>query len=207
MNEEFLINYQVVVFLDTRPDSAYQREAFRNYMEKGGAWLGFHFSAFALTPSAYPQNWDWYHNDFLGSGEYAGNTWAPTSAFLRVEDRQHSVARRLPKVFEAAPNEWYKWENDLRKNPDIKVLISIDSTSFPLGTGPKQHEIWHEGYYPVVWTNRNYKMLYINMGHNIIDYANKTDTELSFTFDNKIQNKLVLDGLIWLGTKRKKQVD
>jgi hypothetical protein len=207
MNEEFLLNYQVVVFLDTRPDSAYQREAFRNYMEKGGAWLGFHFSAFALTPSAYPQNWDWYHNDFLGSGEYAGNTWAPTSAFLRVEDRQHSVARRLPKVFEAAPNEWYKWENDLRKNPDIKVLISIDSTSFPLGTGPKQHEIWHEGYYPVVWTNRNYKMLYINMGHNIIDYANKTDTELSFTFDNKIQNKLVLDGLIWLGTKRKKQVD
>jgi len=26
--------------------------------------------------------------------------------------------------------------------------------SFPLGTGPKPYEIWHSGYYPVVWTNK-----------------------------------------------------
>ena len=202
MNSEFLSQYQVVVFLDTRPDSALQREAFRHYMETGGAWMGFHFCAFALTPSAYPQNWDWYHIQFLGAGEYKGNTWSPTSAVLRVEDRKHPSVRRLPKVFTASPNEWYSWELDIRDNPDIKVLISIDSTSFPLGTGPKPHEIWHEGYYPVVWTNKNYKMLYINMGHNIINYENKTNEELSFTFDNKVQNKLILDGLIWLGTKK-----
>lgn len=199
MNSEFLSQYQVVVFLDTRPDSVYQREAFRQYIEKGGAWMGFHFCAFALTPSAYPQNWDWYHKEFLGAGQYKGNTWSPTTAELRVEDRKHPAVRRLPKLFTASPNEWYSWELDIRKNPDIKVLISIHSTSFPLGTGPKSHEIWHEGYYPVVWTNKNYRMLYINMGHNIIDYENKTNKELSFTFDNKIQNKLILDGLIWLG--------
>lgn len=44
---------------------------------------------------------------------------------------------------------------DLRQNPDIDILLSIDSTSFPLGTGPKPHEIWHSGYYPVVWTRDN----------------------------------------------------
>ena len=42
-------------------------------------------------------------------------------------------------------------------------------------------------------------MLYINMGHNDIDYDNKTNKELSFTFRNKTQNKLILDGLFWLG--------
>ena len=51
MNTEFLSKYQVVIFLDTRPDSAAQRTAFREYMENGGAWIGFHFAAFAITPS------------------------------------------------------------------------------------------------------------------------------------------------------------
>jgi len=202
MNPDFLSGYQVVVFLDTRPDSSYQRDAFKKYMENGGAWMGFHFCAFALTPSAYPQNWDWYHNEFLGSGQYAGNTWAPTTAVLRVEDRQHPATKNMPETFTASPNEWYKWEKDLRINPDIKILVSIDSSSFPLGTGPKLHEIWHSGYYPMVWTHKNYKMLYINMGHNIIDYDNQTNKELSFTFDNEIQNKLVIDGLMWLGGRK-----
>jgi hypothetical protein len=172
-------------------------------MESGGSWMGFHFAAFALTPSAYPQNWDWYHNQFLGSGEYKGNTWRPTSAILKVEANTHPVAKNLPSVFKTAPNEWYSWKNDLRKNPGIKVLLSIDSSSFPLGTGPKPHEIWHNGDYPVVWTNRKYRMLYINMGHNDIDYENKTGKELSNTFTNPVQNSLIINGLLWLGTGKK----
>jgi hypothetical protein len=198
LNTASLSKYQVVIFLDTRPDDATQRTAFENYMRNGGAWLGFHFAGFALTPSTYPQNWDWYHNELLGSGQYAGNTWRPTAAVLRVERRKHPATRHLPVTFRSAPNEWYKWEKDLRQNRDIEILLSIDSTSFPLGTGPKQHEIWHQGYYPVVWTNKKYKMLYLNVGHNDIDYGNKTNKELSFTFDNKEQGKLVIDGLFWL---------
>jgi len=199
LNPEFLSHYNVVIFLDARPDSESQRNAFRQYMNKGGAWIGFHFSAFALTPSEFPQNWSWYHNEFLGSGEYKSNTWRPTSAVLRVEDRKHPVTRHLPGTFLSSPNEWYRWENDLRRNSNIKILVSIDSASFPLGTGPKQDEIWHSGYYPVVWTNKNYRMLYINMGHNDIDYENKTGNELSHTFANKIQDKLILNALLWLG--------
>jgi hypothetical protein len=48
-------------------------------------------------------------------------------------------------------------------------------------------------------------MLYFNMGHNDIDYEHKTNKELSFQFNNNIQNKLIIDGLLWLAqTKRKK---
>lgn len=161
--------------------------------------MGFHFAAFALTPSDFPQNWDWYHKQFLGSGSYVSNTWRPTSAILRIEDNYPPATEGLPELFKSSPNEWYSWEYDLRKNQDIKILLSIDSTSFPLGTGPKPYEIWHSGYYPVAWTNTKYRMIYINMGHNDIDYENKTNKELSFTFNNEIQNNFILQSLFWLG--------
>ena len=203
LNEQVLSQYQVVVFLDTRPEEPRQREAFQRYMEKGGAWMGFHFAGFALTPSAVPQNWDWYHNEFLGAGSYVGNTWRPTAAVLRVESPEHPALRNTPRTFKSAPNEWYKWTNDLRTNANIQILLSIDPASFPLGTGPKPHEIWHSGYYPVAWTHKRYRMIYFNMGHNDIDYEHKTNTELSFTFDNDIQNRLLLDSLLWLGGRNR----
>nr|WP_229238987.1 ThuA domain-containing protein [Emticicia sp. C21] len=205
LNAEFLKQYQVVLFLDTRPEDPAQREAFRQYMENGGGWMGFHFAAFALNKSSFNQDWDWYHNEFLGSGEYRSNTWRPTSAVLRVEAGKHPAMKHLPETFKSSPNEWYRWKNDLKANPDIEILVSIDSTSFPLGTGPKQHEIWHSGYYPVVWTNKKYKMIYANMGHNDIDYEGKTNKELSFTFNNETQNKFLLDALLWLGDGKKKK--
>jgi hypothetical protein len=204
LNTDFLSQYQVVLFLDTRPDAPEQREAFERYMEHGGAWMGFHFAGFALTPSDFPQNWDWYHNKFLGSGQYVSNTWRPTSAILRVEDSTHPATKDLPSTFKSSPNEWYRWEKDLRTNPDIKILLSIDSSSFPLGTGPKQYEIWHSGYYPVAWTNKKYRMIYVNMGHNDIDYESKTNKELSFQFANDTQNKFIIDGLLWLGRAGRK---
>lgn len=203
LNTTVLKNYDVVLFLDTRPEDSLQRIAFQQYMENGGAWMGFHFSAFAMAQTTYPQNWSWYHEQFLGSGQYVSNTWRPTAAVLRVEDKKHPAAKNLPATFSSSPNEWYRWSNDLRKNPDIDILLAIDSTSFPLGTGPKQHEIWHEGYYPVVWTNKKYHMLYFNMGHNDIDYEHGTNKELSLTFTNGTQNQLIIDGLLWLGRRNK----
>ena len=205
LNTDNLSHYQVVMFLDTRPEDPGQRVAFQKYMEGGGAWMGFHFSAFALTPSGYNQDWDWYHNTFLGSGEYVSNTWRPTSAVLKVEDTKHPAMAGLPSTFKSAPNEWYRWKNDLTKNPDIDILASIDPSSFPLGTGPKLYEIWHEGYYPVVWSNRKFKMIYINMGHNDMDYGG-TNKALSSTFQSADEDKMIIDGLLWLGTGKKADV-
>ena len=199
LNTTFLSGYRVVIFLDTRPDQAQQRLAFETYMKNGGAWMGFHFAGFALTPSDFPQDWDWYHNEFIGAGQYKSNTWRPTSAVLHVEDATHQALKNLPVTFKTAPNEWYAWEKDLTKDSNIKILLSIDSTSFPLGTGPKPDEIWHKGYYPVVWTNVNYKMIYFNMGHNDMDYEHGTNATLSSTFSSDEQNELIINSLLWLG--------
>ena len=203
LNKEFLSKYQVVLFLDTRPDSIEQRSAFKEFMDNGGAWMGFHFAAFALNQSLFPQNWDWYHNEFIGSGQFKSNTWRPTSAILRVENKNHPSTKKLPPTFKSAPSEWYRWEFDLRTKPGISILLSIDSSSFPLGTGPKPDEIWHSGYYPVAWTNKNYRMIYMNMGHNDMDYENNTNKQLSSTFGNKNQDQFILNCLLWLGERKR----
>ena len=200
MNIRSLDSFSVVLFLDSRPDKPAQREAFQRWMEKGGAWMGFHFAAFALTPSDFNQDWDWYHNTFIGAGQYVSNTWRPTTAVLRNEKPKHPATKGLPATFPSAPNEWYRWERDLRLNKDIRILLSIDSSSFPLGTGPKPQEIWHAGYYPVAWTNRRYRMIYMNMGHDDIDYDRHVS--LSSTFSSPDQNRFILDALYWLGRRR-----
>ncbi|MEZ4904458.1 MAG: hypothetical protein R2822_23280 [Spirosomataceae bacterium] len=68
-------------------------------MNKGGAWIGFHFAAFALTPSKYPQDWDWYHQTFLGTGQCKSNTWRPTSA----DDRNQKGIFRLTSLPKPLP--------------------------------------------------------------------------------------------------------
>ncbi|MER7892179.1 RICIN domain-containing protein [Micromonospora sp. NPDC094482] len=190
LNTANLAQYQVVIFLDDLPPAA-QRPAFEQYMRGGGAWLGFHVSAYTDNPGG----WDWYHNQFLGTGAFQTNTWGPTTATLRVENRTHPSTVRLPATFTSSVSEWYSWSRDLRTNPSINILASVDPSSFPLGTDPNQ--TWYSGYYPIIWTNTNYKMLYANFGHNAMDYAN--NVPLSSTFASEVQNRFIIDGLLWLG--------
>src|ERR1700683_651683 len=85
LNKDYLANYQVVMFLDDSPHFADQRAAFQQYMENGGGWMGFHVCAFTTNP----KEWDWYFNRFLASGAFRNNTWFPTTAILKVEDKDH----------------------------------------------------------------------------------------------------------------------
>ncbi|WP_432042927.1 ThuA domain-containing protein [Streptomyces cadmiisoli] len=183
--------YQVVLFLDDAPHTQAQRAGFEQYMRAGGGWFGFHVSAFTTDAGSWP----WYYNQLLGSGNFRTNTWGPTTAVLRTEDRTHPATTALPATFTSSVSEWYGWSNDLRTNPNIKILASVDPSSFPLGTDPNQS--WYSGYYPILWTNTQYKMLYANFGHNAMDYD--TDTRLSSTFASPTQNRFLIDGLKWLG--------
>ncbi|MGC4854891.1 RICIN domain-containing protein [Micromonospora sp. DT4] len=189
LNTANLAQYKVIMFLDDAPPTA-QRAAFQQYMQNGGAWMGFHVSAWTDNPSS----WSWYYNTFLGSGSFRTNTWLPTRVTMRVDNRTHAATRNLPAAFGSSISEWYSWSNDLRQNSNIDILASVDPSSFPVGTDPNQS--WYSGYYPLVWSNRQYKMIYANFGHNKMDYATKTG--LSSTFDSAQQNKLVIDSLHWL---------
>jgi hypothetical protein len=189
LNANFLSNYKVIMFFDNLPGDANQRTAFQTYMTNGGAWIGYHVSAFNQNPSS----WDWYFNKFLAMGSFMTNTWPPSAPLLLVEDTTHPSTKGLGATFKPADNEWYSWQNDLRKNTDIKILCSIDKSAYPVGT--QGVFTWNgTGYVPVVWTNKNYKMLYMNMGHN-----RDGDVGTSTTFTNANMAKLVLNTIKWLG--------
>src|SRR5229473_5602288 len=64
LNADVLADYEIVVFLDTRPAEPAQRAAFQAYMEHGGAWMGFHFAGFALTPPRVRRTGAWINRDF-----------------------------------------------------------------------------------------------------------------------------------------------
>ncbi|MDT7729381.1 MAG: hypothetical protein QOI21_5957 [Actinomycetota bacterium] len=191
LNASYLAQFQVVLFLDDIPQTAAQRTAFQQYVENGGGFFGFHVSAFTTDPNS----WSWYHNTFLGTGGFKSNTWGPTTAVLKVEDRSVPPTASMPATFTSSVSEWYAWNNDLRNNANIKILASVDPSSFPLGSDPNQQ--WKSGYYPIMWTNKNYKMVYANFGHNAMNYT--TNTRTSSTFASATQNKFLIDSLVWLG--------
>ncbi|MGZ2356049.1 ThuA domain-containing protein, partial [Streptomyces sp. 372A] len=189
LNSSELAGYQVVMFLDNYPHTAAQRSAFETYVRNGGGFVGFHVSAFNTDTS----DWPWYHDTFLGTGTFRSNTWGPTQETLRVDDPGHPATAGLPATITSSVSEWYSWQNDLRKNPAIDVLASMAPSTFPIGTDPDQ--TWYSGDYPIVWSNRDYRMVYNNFGHNAMDYG--TNTALSSTFASDRQNQLLLQEIAW----------
>ncbi len=189
LNATKLANYKVIMFLDAFPWDAGQRTAFQNYMTNGGGFIGYHVSAF--NNSIDPANWDWYTKTFLAMGQFVSNTWPPSGPLLLVEDTTHPAMKGLGASFKSPDNEFYSWQNDLRKNPDMKVLASIDKSAYPVGT--QGVFTWSgTGYVPVIWTNTKYKMVYSNIGHNRAD-----DVGVSTSFTNASFAKFVLNTIKW----------
>lgn len=201
LNDETLANYDLVMFLNNRPWGTDEQAAFERYMRNGGAWMGFHSAAFSMRElGGY---WDWYQSDFLCCGDYAKNTWNPTSEPLTVETHDHcATANIVDDVFVSAPCEWYGWEFDLFANNEITVLLTLNPTQDnPAGDQPdtsKQHEIWYSGSYPIAWANNNYNMVYMNWGHNLQSYNNGAEGKESSTFASDEQNQFMLDAMFGL---------
>lgn len=177
LNAEKLQNYSVIIMLNDFPRTEKQRQAFQKYMEEGGGWFGFHFAAYNDRTT----NWPWFV-EFLGGGVFYRNNWPPMPAKLLVNNALHKVTWALPRTFVSPTNEWYQWNPSPRLNPDIEVLVSLSEDNYPFGL----KDIIPDGDCPVVWTNKNYRMIYMNMGH-----GNKI-------FTDPTQNMLIISGFRWV---------
>ena len=71
--------YQVVMFLDDSPHTDAQRNGFQHYMDNGGAFFGFHVSAYNDASGGWP----WFNNTLLGTGQFVSNTWGPSAVTLK----------------------------------------------------------------------------------------------------------------------------
>src|SRR5579872_3230883 len=178
LNAANLKKYQVVVWLNESPSDPEQRRAFEQYMEGGGAWLGFHAAGYNDKDT----NWPWYV-DFLGGVVFDINSWPPLPAKLVLDDRTPAVTASMPAAFVSPANEWYVWKPSPRLNKNVRVLVTLDPANYPLGL----KDVIMSGDLPVVWTNTKYKMIYLNMGHG------------DKIFTSATQNKLIEDALLLLG--------
>lgn len=245
LNDETLAEYDLVMFLNDRPHDEEQKAAFERYMENGGAWMGFHACAFSMdTNNEY---WEWYQSEFLGCGNYAKNTWDPTSEPLKIESYDHVATENFDPetaildlenvkqqyldssfwqgleleedTFLSAPCEWYAWESEtgidadgnshvtvsLFDNDDITVLLSLNPTEEnPAGDDHRpgmSYQIWTDGHYPIAWANKDYKMVYMNWGHNLQSYDEGEEGTSSSTFSREAQNQFMLDAMFGLTKK------
>ena len=185
LNADNLAKYQVILWLDDSPHSQEQRAAFQDYMEHGGGWLGFHVAGYNDKDT----KWPWFVQ-FLGGAVFHSNNWpvGPDTVKLTVDTNAHPVTRRLPKSYDAPPNEFYQWDPSPRLNQHVQVLVTLDPSNFPLG----KKDILTGGDIPVVWTNTKYRMVYMVMGHG----------DKSGIFSSPIQNMMYEDALLWLGEKK-----
>jgi uncharacterized protein len=180
LNPQRLKQVQIVLWFNDSAHTPEQRAAFEQYMEHGGGWLGFHFAAYNDSST----HWPWFVQ-FLGGAVFYGNNWPPLPATLDVDDKTSPVTRHLPARYLAPANEWYSWQPNPRANKNVKVLLSLDPSNFPLGF----KDTLTGGDIPVVWTNTTYRMIYMNMGHG------------DRIFSDEHQNQLFEDALLWLSTK------
>lgn len=162
---EQLKEYSVIIALNESPSDHESRVLFEKYMENGGGWIGFHASAYNDRNT----HWPWYVK-FLGCGEFKANNWPPQAALLEIDTHAHPVTKNLPDAYVAPPSEFYQWSSELRDNEDIQVLLTLSPKNYPMGV----KDIVYGGDFPVVWTNKNYRMIYINMGHGDESYIDAT---------------------------------
>ncbi len=166
---EKLKDYDIIISLNATPGGKAQREAFQKYMENGGGWMGFHASAYNDRNT----HWPWF-NEFLGCGMFYCNNWPPQPALVECDTNEHPITISLPQSFVVPASEFYQWQPSPRMNPDVEVLLSISPKMYPFGL--KDVVKW--GDFPIVWTNKKYRMVYLNMGHGDEGFIDATQNLL-----------------------------
>lgn len=147
-NKESLKRYNAVVFLSTSGDmlDSLQQLNFENYIHSGGGFMGIHGA------SAGEYGWPWYGK--LVGAVFNGHPLQQQATFM-VNDHRHSSTRHLPLLWNIK-EELYNFKNI---NPDIKVLLTVDESSYKGGT--------NGNYHPMAWYHKfeGGRSFYTALGH------------------------------------------
>ena len=124
-NREALARFDVAVWHNASGDSldAQQKQAFRDWLEAGGGYVGTHAAGDAS------HTWPFYVERIIGA-KFIGHPMGPQfqDAEVVVEDRGHPATRHMPENF-VHNDEWYSFEASPR-SPDVQVLARIDEDSY-----------------------------------------------------------------------------
>jgi type 1 glutamine amidotransferase len=147
-NKESLQKYNAIVFLSTSGDmlDSLQQLNFENYIHSGGGFVGIHGA------SAGEYAWPWYGR--LVGAVFNGHP-VQQQAVFKVVDSKHPSTRHLPLLWNIK-EELYNFKNI---NPDIKVLLTVDESSYKGGT--------NGSYHPMAWYHKfeGGRSFYTALGH------------------------------------------
>ncbi|PST85181.1 Crp/Fnr family transcriptional regulator [Pedobacter yulinensis] len=128
-----LKKYAVVVFLNTTGDvlDDAQQKAFEKYIKSKKGYVGVH----AATDTEY--GWPWYGK--LAGAYFVNHPQVQTARFM-VKDKKHPATSFLPDTVWTRKDELYNFKDI---NPNLKVLLTIDESSYQGGTnGPEHPMAW-----------------------------------------------------------------
>lgn len=149
-----------------------QRRAFKDYMEKGGGFVGVHGAG--GDPAYF---WDWYADTLLGA-RFAGHTVVMQRhpATLKIDDAAHPIAQGLPAQWQM-DDEWYSFSPNPRAG-GARIVATLDETTYdPTGL---PHWQLRMGDHPIAWTrcvNRG-RMFYSAIGHMPKHYSDPIHVQM-----------------------------
>ena len=163
--DDLLAHFDVVVGNNTTGDNwtAEQKQAFIDWIESGGGFVGVHGSA--GTRYRY---WDWYTDVLHGGGRFTGHPMGPQfrEATVVVEDTAHPTTAHLGASF-VHTDEWYSFEASARA-AGSHVLATLDEATYEPG-----EELSMGDDHPIIWiacpgAGRSF---YSALGHEARTYA------------------------------------
>ncbi len=146
--------YKAIVFLSTTGTvlGKEQELALQSFIHAGGGFVGIH----AATDCEY--EWPWY--DKMIGANFLSHP-QQQEAKLIVVDNTHLSTKHLPATW-VRKDEWYNFKN---MNPEVKILIKIDETSYSGGKNGDSHPMaWYQPY-------EGGKVFYTELGHTEESYS------------------------------------
>lgn len=163
-NEDSLKKYAAVIFLSTTGNVLDNKQeiAFERYIQAGGGFVGVH----AATDTEY--DWGWYGRLV---GAYFLSHPKPQEAKFIIKDKSFAATNFFKDTIWQRTDELYNFK---KLNPDVKVLLTIDESSYEGGANGAHHPMsWYHEY-------DGGRAFYTALGH----------TDESFTEENYLKHLL-----------------
>jgi len=153
---ENLSRYKTLVFLNPTGSNVFteeQKQALKSYINKGGGLVGIH----AATDFCF--EWEWY-------GKMIG---AFFTDHPKVQQAKLVSVSPKDKLMKGMPENWLhtdEWYNFRAFNPNVKVLVAVDESSYKGGKMGNDH--------PIVWYHKfeGGRVFYTGLGHAAETYTN-----------------------------------
>ncbi len=179
--KEKLADFDVIIFLNNDGDilNDNQREAFKQFIEKGKGYVGIHGA------SACEQNWDWY-------GQLVGRLFIKhpkiQTARIQIMDHDFSGMSRFPGHM-LWTDEWYVFGEEL--SDSLHYLMTVDENTYDTKRTWKEGEDHSMGeFHPIAWYHEVHggRSFYTALGH------------MNEAFQDEIFLEHIYGGIFWAAT-------